>query len=152
MDLGIGVIGEPWHWWALGAALVGLEILAAGIFLVWFGVAALLTGVVALVVPMDLSVQAMVFAVLSLIVIFPIRRLARKVLPEDAEEVANLNRRGAEMVGRAAKITEPVVNGSGAIRFGDTRWVVRAESDLEEGTDVRITRVEGGTLFVEPKG
>jgi hypothetical protein len=150
-DMGMVSLGEPWHWLVLGAVLMGLEILAAGIFLVWFGLAALLTGLVGLVVPMEFAAQILVFGVLSLVVIFPIRRLARMVLPEDEKEVANLNRLGANMVGRKATITEAVVNGSGAVHFGDTRWVVRADTDLPVGADVVIVRLEGATLFVEPK-
>ncbi len=151
MDLGVISLVEPWHWLVLGAVLMGLEILISGIYLIWFGLAAFLTGLVIFMVPMDFAVQMLVFGVLSLAVIFPTRRLARMVLPEDEKEVAHLNRLGSNMVGRTATITEPVVNGSGAVHFGDTRWVVRADTDLQTGTDVMIVRVEGATLFVEPK-
>lgn len=151
MDIGMMSPVEPWHWLVFGAVLVGLEILVSGIFLMWFGLAALLTGLVMFVIPLDFAVQVLVFGILSLVVIFPTRRLARRVLPEDEKEVAHLNRLGSNMIGRSATITEPVVNGSGAVHFGDTRWVVRADTDLQIGADVTIVRVEGATLFVEPK-
>jgi hypothetical protein len=150
MDLGMFSLGEPWQWFVLGAVLMGLEILVSGIFLIWFGLAGILTGLTLLIVPMELPLQMLVFGVFALVVIFPTRRLARMVLPEDEKEVGHLNRLGANMVGRKATITEAVVNGSGAVHFGDTRWVVRADGDLPIGADVMIKRLEGATLFVEP--
>ncbi|TIU25428.1 MAG: NfeD family protein, partial [Mesorhizobium sp.] len=49
-----------------------------------------------------------------------------------------LNRRGAQMVGRTATLSEPIQNGRGRIRLGDTLWRVSGP-DLPAGTQVRVT-------------
>ena len=38
----------PWSWWVLGLVLLAAEVVAPGVFLVWIGIAAILTGVVSL--------------------------------------------------------------------------------------------------------
>lgn len=150
MDFGLGDVVRAWHWMVLGAVLIGLEILLPGTLLMWFGIAAILTGGVLALTGVGFAWQLMVFGAIAVIVIFPVRRLARRFLPGDEDEAAALNRRGAEMVGRKVTITEDVVNGAGAARFGDTRWTVRSEASMRAGDTAVIVRVEGATLHVEP--
>ena len=38
----------PWGWWVLGLVLLAAEVVAPGMFLVWIGIAAILTGAVSL--------------------------------------------------------------------------------------------------------
>lgn len=150
MDL--SALIEPWHWLVLGVALIGLEIFAPGVLLMWFGIAGVLTGLILLIAPMDIALQALLFGVLSVLSVFPIRRAAKRLYPDDAPDAGQLNQLGASMVGRQATISEAIVNGSGAIHFGDTRWSVRAETDLPEGSTVVIRAINGSTLRVEPVG
>ena len=48
-----------------------------------------------------------------------------------------LNRRGDQLVGRTATLTEPITNGRGRVKFGDTMWRVSGP-DLPVGTTVRV--------------
>lgn len=150
MDFGLTPFIEPWHWVALGAALIGLEILVPGTLLMWFGIAGIVTGAVLFFVDMGFALQILVFAVLSVVAIFGVRKVASNFLDNDDAEAEHLNQRGANMVGRQVTITEPVVNGAGAAKFGDSRWSVRCDSALEVGATAIIVRVDGATLHVEP--
>lgn len=150
MDAGFTSFVEPWHWMALGAVLIGLEILVPGTLLMWFGVAAILTGGVLAIVDIGFAMQVLTFGVLSVLAIFPARKLALHFRSDDDADAATLNQRGAEMVGRRVTITEPIVNGAGAAKFGDTRWSVRSDSAMEAGAVAVIVRVDGATLHVEP--
>lgn len=140
----------PWHWLAAGAALMALEMLLPGTLLMWFGIAAMLTGALAYFLPIGPAAQLLAFGAFALAVIFPARRMLARRMRDDSDQANRLNRRGADMVGRRVAITEAVVNGAGAARFGDTRWAVRCESDLREGAAAVIERVDGATLFVRP--
>ncbi len=51
-----------WTWIALGAVLLAVEIIAPGTFLLWLGIAAVLTGALFLLVPAEWQVQLVVFA------------------------------------------------------------------------------------------
>ena len=73
-----------WHWLVLGAALIGLEAVVPGMFLLWFGVAGVAAGLLLLapvlfllpVVPWQ--AQILLFAVLSVVSIVIGRRLAAR--------------------------------------------------------------------------
>ena len=51
-----------WHWWILAALIfAGIEILAPGVFFIWLGAAAALTGLIALVIPgMGWEIEALI--------------------------------------------------------------------------------------------
>ena len=62
----------PWNWMVLGCALLALEIVVPGFFLLWIGIAALVIGALSLLL-WDAAcwvwqAQVVVFLVLSLIV------------------------------------------------------------------------------------
>ncbi len=38
----------PWAWWVLGIVLLILEVLLPGVFLIWIGIAAIITGALSL--------------------------------------------------------------------------------------------------------
>lgn len=53
-----------WYWLIIGAALVVLEIIVPSFIVIWFGIAALLTGVLAWWIP-SLTLQLLIFSVLA---------------------------------------------------------------------------------------
>jgi membrane protein implicated in regulation of membrane protease activity len=76
----------------------------------------------------------------------------RKVFPAtgtDDTDQPLLNQRERQLVGRTATLEEPIVEGRGRIRLGDTLWRVSGP-DLPAGTRVRVTAAADGELSVEP--
>lgn len=140
-----------WAWIILGVVLLGLEILAPGTFMLWFGLAAIATGAVAL--GFDLAgsaalgwqAEVVVFLVLSLVAVFGGRRLFRgRAEPADDE---GLNRRAARCIGRETTLADPIVDGAGRIRLDDTTWRVSGP-DLPVGVRVRVVGADGPRLVV----
>lgn len=143
----------PWNWMLLGFVLLILEIVAPGVFLLWIGIAALLTGALSLQLwdwaSWTWQVQVLLFLGLSLISAY----VGKKIVGGhgDASDQPLLNRRGAQMIGRTATLTEPINEGRGRIRLGDTTWRVTGP-DLPAGTQVRVTAANESDLelVVEP--
>lgn len=137
-----------WHWWILALLLAGLEILLPGTYLLWFGIAAGLTGLLLLLLPgLGWQVQLLLFAALALAVVVAWRAWQRRHPP--LTEDATLNRRAQLYVGRVFALEEPIANGRGTVRVGDSLW--RAEGpDLPAGARVRVTGANGTVLTVEP--
>ena len=147
------VIAElgPWNWMLLGFVLLAAEILAPGVFLLWIGIAAILTGALSLQL-WDLpawswQVQVLVFPALSLISAYAGKRLMDSRRNEETDQPL-LNRRREQLVGRTATLEEAIENGFGRIRLDDTLWRV-AGPELPAGTRVRVASVDAGTLRVE---
>lgn len=147
----MSLILEPvayWHWLALGGVLVIVEAFAPGFLFVWLGFAALAVGLALLVWPsLGFSIQLLLFAVLAVASIFAWRYWqGSRISPSDQP---HLNRRGAQYVGRRAVLVEPIVNGRGRAKLGDTSWQVSGP-DLPAGRVVEITGLDGTVLEVEP--
>ncbi len=129
----------PWNWMVLGLALLVLEIIVPGFFLLWIGIAAIITGAVSLLLwdagVWVWQVQVLLFLGLSLIAAY----LGNKVMGGAKEKTDQplLNRRGEQMIGRIATLTEPITDGRGRVRIGDTMWRVSGP-DLPVGAKVRV--------------
>ena len=129
----------PWNWMVLGFALLVLEIIVPGFFLIWIAVAALITGTLSLLF-WDAGfwvwqVQILMFLALALVAAY----LGNKFMGgnNDKTDQPLLNRRGEQMIGRIATLTEPITDGRGRVRIGDTMWRVSGP-DLPIGAKVRV--------------
>jgi hypothetical protein len=136
----------PVHWLALATVLIGIEMVMPTQYLIWPGVAAFVTGVLALFVDVGWVAQLGVFAALSTALV-----AGSHYLPKQAEgDVAALNQRTGQLVGRFATVSEDFRAGEGAVMVGDTRWSARSidGSDLAAGTRVEIVAAESTLLKV----
>lgn len=131
-----------WAWWVGGALLLAIEIVAPGNIFVWFGIAAIVTGAVALVADVSWQVQLILFAVLSLILVVVGRRWFARA---GASEEPLLNERATRLVGQDYVLGEPIVGGTGRVRIGDSTWRLTGP-DLPSGTKVRIVGHDGAVL------
>ena len=120
-----------WHWWILALLLIIAETLLPGTFFLWMGIAALVLGLVVLLVPaLGWEWQLILFAILSLVSIVGWRTWHRRH-PEESEQPM-LNRRAEQYIGRIFVLESSIQNGYGKVKVGDTLWRVRG-SDAESG-------------------
>ena len=114
-----------WHWWALGAILLAFEIASTTQYLLWPGIAALMVGVLKFADPgLDGRLAVFLFAVFSVVATATWKRSAWGRAERDTH--TNLNARSAQYIGRVVKAEESFVDGRGAVRIDDTRWIARA--------------------------
>jgi membrane protein implicated in regulation of membrane protease activity len=87
-----------WLWFILALILVLLETVLPGIHFIWFGMAAIIVGFLALALDIDWQVQVFIFAVISVVTAL----LARRFLSAEntATDQPGLNERGSYYVGR----------------------------------------------------
>jgi inner membrane protein len=135
-----------WAWIILGVLLIGLELTAPGIFFLWLGLAAVVTGLVDGLIGLSWQASTLLFAVLSVLAVLVGRTVSR---PAVRTEAGSLNQRGEALIGRRFTLEAPMAGGEGRIRVDDSSWRVTGP-DLPRGATVRVVRVEGATLVVEP--
>ncbi len=146
----ISTLEPHWFWLTVGLALGVVEILAPGFFLMWLGLAAIIVGLLAWVVPtISLPFQVALFAVLSVLTVYAGKKFL-KDNPIESEDPA-LNDRSARLRGEIVTVVEAITNGRGRVKVGDSEWNVRG-SDAAVGTQVRVAGADGATLLVEPIG
>ena len=139
----------PWNWMVLGLVLLGVEIVVPGFFLLWIGIAALIVGALSLGLGEAgfwvWETQVVVFLVLSLVAAFAGKRIMAGRANDSDQPL--LNRRGEQLVGRTAPLSEPIREGGGRIQLGDTLWRVSGP-DLPVGARVKVVSTNDSELVV----
>lgn len=135
-----------WSWLVLGFVLLGLELVLPGGILLWLGVSAVVTALVALLAPgTGWPLQFLLFGVLS---IGSISAWLRLRPTEEASDRPFLNRRAERFIGRELVLDEPIRDGQGRVSLGDTYWRIEGP-DLAAGSRVRVVSADGALLKVE---
>jgi inner membrane protein len=134
-----------WNWMILAAVLLTLELFAPGIFLMWFGLAAAATGLIVFRYDLVWEWQLVWFCGLSLAAVLLAARYLRQH-PVTSERPL-LNERAMQLIGQSFDLVDPIVNGRGSIKAGDTIWRVQGP-ELPKGMRIKVVGVDGTVLKV----
>ena len=135
-----------WAWWLLGLILLAADVLLPGFFLLWFGIAAILIGISALLFDWPWQMQVLGFVVLSVITALLGRRFF--AIGQDIETAdPHLNLRASRLEGQTFVLSEPIVEGRGRLKIDDSVWQVRGP-DAPAGARVVVTGADGAVLNV----
>jgi hypothetical protein len=135
----------PWAWFIVAVVLFLLENIIPGVHFLWFGLAAVVVGVLALATDLAWQWQLIAFALIAMATVFWVRRFARPEVAQSDEPTLNV--RGAQYIGRLVTVEEPIVGGRGKVRVGDSVWGAEGE-DAPRGAQVEVTGVNGTVLVV----
>ena len=136
----------PWSWFILAVILLSLEFVLPGVHFLWFGLAAVVVGVIAMSTAMTWPWQVAIYVVISIVSVFWVRRFVR---PQSAKsDLPELNERGAQYVGRTVLVADAISGGRGKVRVGDTLWAASGP-DVASGTKVKVVGADGIVLVVE---
>ena len=135
-------------WLALLLIFAVGEAVTVGLTSIWFAAGALVALIAALLGG-ALWIQITLFLAVSVLCLAAARPLAKKhlndkVVPTNADRV----------IGEEAQVTEDIDNirGKGAVTIRGITWSARSQDDsaIPAGTMVRVLRIEGVKVFVEP--
>jgi membrane protein implicated in regulation of membrane protease activity len=136
-----------WVWMVIGAVFLVGEIFTAAFFLLWFGVGAVVAGLLALA-GAGFVWQLAAFAVVSLVLFAASRRFADRFTKKQPPGI------GADrFLGRKAIVIEVIDNdkNTGKVRFDKEEWRADSETDeiIREGSAVKVVRVVGTHVVVK---
>ena len=135
-----------WYWAIAAAVIAYVEMHAPGFYLIWIACAAATTAAGIGLFGLALEQQFIAFAVASVafcIVGYFVYRSLNVHQP-----TTSLNRRELGIVGAEGVVAEPIQNGRGKVRLGDTVWLAQGP-DSPAGTPVRVRALLGTTVQVE---
>jgi nodulation efficiency protein D len=136
-----------WHWLILGFVLLIAEIAMPGVFLLWWGLAAIVVaGIMKLFLDLPLSSLAVIYAIIAMILSVIWWRYQHGKDQADQSNRA-LNQRNHAMIGSRGKVLEIAENGIGRGAFGDTTWRIKGHG-LSVNDIIEVTGVDGITLNV----
>lgn len=140
---------EWWHWIVLGLALLLCELALPMFVLVWFGLAAVVTGIVLALLPsFGLTAELTLWIVLSLALVVLWFRVFQSKGHKTRAGMADM---AIGEVGLLSKAVAPFVKGE--VRFqkpvlGSEVWPCIAAEAIAAGTRVQVARVEGSLMTV----
>lgn len=140
-----------WQWWAVATVLLASEVLLPTFFLLWPGLAAIITGMVVYLSPdMDWRYQIIFFTVVAVVTTLLGRRyFSPNSTPTDTPD---LNERDVSLKGRKMTLKTDMVDGRGRVDLDDGSWIaVYQEGEtLKKGSRVEIVGVDGASILVKP--
>lgn len=138
-----------WFVWLVIAGIFTIvEIATVGFFIIWFGVAAVLTAIFSLFMPEAYMVQVVVWAITSILLVLFTKKFTDKVKPETtATNVYSI-------IGKRAVVTTAInnENGTGQVKVDGDVWAARTENydeTISVGEHVEILRIDGVKVIVK---
>ncbi len=139
-------------WIVLGLALIGLELVVPGAVIIFFGVGAILTGVLTMaeVLP-GLQAQLLTWVLSSLVLVLLFRRKIAQWFP--AFERYDPRPEDQEILGRHVEVIEDILPDSkgGLVRLQGANWqAATAQTPIYSGSEAKIVGRKNLLLIVEP--
>ena len=135
-----------WGWIAVGALLLISEVIVStDFYLVFFAAGAAIVGLLVVFgVPLPISAQWLLFALLSIGTLVLFRARLRKTITTHEHEVDRLEQEVAVVTGRIA------VGASGQAELRGSTWSARntGDVDLEAGDRCRVEKLDGLVLSI----
>ena len=140
-----------WHWIVFGLVLSLSEILVMSFVLLWFGLSAIVVGILLWIFPFSITMQLFIWVSLSLFNVFGwfkwiSPRIKNKSLSGMARET---------MIGQIGTVIEynSVQSGRGKLRFpapilGNDEWQFICTDEIEVGSRVIVQEFSGNSLIV----
>ena len=108
------ILAHPHIFWlSLGGLLLAAEMLGGNGYLLWSGIAGVVTGLLVWMLPLSWEWQGTLFAVLTLLAAWLWSRWLRNRVKRQKPADAQLNQRGQQLLGRRFTLETALVNGRG---------------------------------------
>src|SRR6056297_945349 len=135
-------------WMILGFLLLIAEMFTATFFIMWFGVSALFTALLAWLWVDSFLIQLLIFAIVSFLMVLFTRKLANKMSGDPSRKITQ-----DDIIGKLGIVTETILsdNSKGLVKMNGKHWRAVAEKgvEIERGKKVVVKRLYGVKIYVE---
>ena len=143
---------EPWHWFILGIVLMLSELVLPAFAALWFGIAAILVGILFWLFPMmSLTTQIVMWIILSVICTLLWFKFIKPLSIDKTK--AGLSREAT--IGQIGMVIQTgLTHDQVVVRFslpvlGSDEWNCRSLSPVQVGDRVRVVDIMGNDLVVQ---
>ena len=147
------LIDPALYWLIIGVMLFFLELALPGFILFFFGLAALITALVAWLTPLEIAWQLGIFIVSSVASLVTLRDVIQRKFftpkTPDGKEEADEDVMSAVPGDRAVVGTTITPPAEGRIKYSGTSWRATADEEIKEGEIVAVVRQDNLVIHVE---
>ena len=144
---------EPWHWFVLGVLLMLSELIIPAFAALWFGISAVLVGILLWIFPaLDSTVQLVLWMILSILCTIAWFRFIKPLSIDKTK--AGLSREAT--IGQIGMVIQVNMEHEQIrVRFpmpvlGSDEWNCRTLTSVNVGDRVRVVNILGNDLVVQP--
>ena len=144
---------EPWHWFVLGVLLMLSELIIPAFAALWFGISAVLVGILLWIFPaLDSTVQLVLWMILSILCTIAWFRFIKPLSIDKTK--AGLSREAT--IGQIGMVIQDNMEHEQIrVRFpmpvlGSDEWNCRTLTSVNVGDRVRVVDILGNDLVVQP--
>ena len=137
-------------WFSIGLVFVLLEMFTPGMYLIWFGAAAFVMGILVSFITLTPTETGVIFALLSALFAGIGWWVYDRVLNKTnvPEKYKYLNDMAGAHIGKVYNLSQDVIDGRSKAKIGDSFWIIEIEASLKKGDKVKITDVKDGVILV----
>ena len=143
----------PLYWLIIGILLSAFEIITPGFVIICFGVSALIVSLLAFLGVSNLTVQVIIFSVLSLLFTVLSRTIFKKYLMKNSNS-NKIQSSLEKLIGSHGVVIESINNdiSTGRVMVNSENWAARSvdNSIIEKNSKIKVIKIDGIKLIVEP--
>lgn len=143
-------------WFIAGVVFFLAELAIPGFIIFFFGIGAWVTAIAAFFGLTDLTMQMLIFVVVSLLSLIIFRRKGKNIFKGkektfQSKDDDKLGEFIEDVIGKKAKVISDIIPGeiSGKVEFRGTQWKAESEEEIKAGVVVEITGRDNLTLKVK---
>ncbi|USE82559.1 NfeD family protein [Acinetobacter tibetensis] len=144
---------EPWHWFVLGVLLMLSELILPAFAALWFGISAILVGILLWIFPaLDSTAQLVLWMILSILCTVAWFKFIKPLSIDKTK--AGLSREAT--IGQVGMVIQVNMEHEQIrVRFpmpvlGSDEWSCRTLANVNVGDRVRVVDILGNDLVVQP--
>lgn len=140
---------EIWYYWLIASIIFfGLEIITSGFAVICFSFGSLCAAITTIFTD-SFNIQAIVFAISSIIFFLFIRPIIMKYFYNNKKKQFKTN--ASAMVGKIGKVDTKITSNSGRVVIDGDNWkaVSEDETEIEKGQRVIVTKIDSIIITVK---
>jgi len=134
------------YWFIAGLVLLIMELVIPGLFIIFFGIGALVTGLCSILFDLSWEIETVIFVVTSILSLILLRKPLKNMIAK-SDKSAEVE----DIIGEEAEVIETITpKVPGKIYFHGTQWKAESSVEIPVGSQVRIIQKRSIVLIVEP--
>ncbi len=141
-----------WFWLFLGFFLIAAEMFIPSTFIIWFGISAILTAILAYF-SINIAWQVLFFSVVAMVFLFFVRSYIFSPSSDKQKDEGSspINDRARRYLGNTVTLKDDLIDGRGRISIEDTSWLCQSKdgSNITKGKKVKIVDISSTVFIIE---